>query len=84
MRATYELGLLVATDLPEVDLRGRLAFDAEPVVPCLCISMEGLCAGLKAVGAVGLEGTRECRRKVSGLGAAKGFTGSVDEDTVLE
>lgn len=27
----------MATDLPEVDRRGRLVFEADPVVLCLCM-----------------------------------------------
>lgn len=36
INVTYEVGLFVATDLPDVDLRGMLA--CEPIVPCLCIA----------------------------------------------
>lgn len=37
IKVTYEVGLLVATDLFDVDRRGRLVLDVEPVVPCRCI-----------------------------------------------
>lgn len=37
---TYEVGLFVATDLPEVDRRGMLTLVVEPVVPCRCITAD--------------------------------------------
>jgi len=37
INVTYEVGLLVAMDLPDVDRRGRLAFEVDPVVPCRCM-----------------------------------------------
>jgi hypothetical protein len=37
INATYEVGLLVAVERPDVERRGRLAADA--VVPCLCMLM---------------------------------------------
>jgi len=55
IKATYEVGLFVATDLPDVDRLGMLALEFEPVVLCRCMFCEG-----------GLEGGLEIEDGVEG------------------
>ena len=43
INVTYEVELVVATDLPEVERRGRLALEVDPVVPCRCMVAGDLC-----------------------------------------
>lgn len=68
IKVTYEVGLFVATDRPEVDRRGMLA--VEPVVPCRCMAAndcvelleetDGCIGGLELFTDV-FDGVRECR-----------------------
>lgn len=73
---------MVATDLPDVDRRGRLALEVEPVVPCRCMSTCDLWEGRDVIdgadGADGAEGGEdnglyECRWTRLGFGAANCF-----------
>jgi len=41
INVTYDVGLFVATDLPDVDRLGILELEVEPVVLCRCMFLDG-------------------------------------------